>query len=48
MADTTLTGAEREVIVDTATEKRKTIIKYVVIAVLVAAAAYVIYKYVIK
>jgi len=52
MADETTTGATKEVAIDAdaqvAQDKRKKIIKTVVIVVLVSAAAWLIYKYVLK
>lgn len=49
MADETTTGAAKEVSIDTSkVEQRKKIIKTVVTIAIVAVAAWLIYKYVIK
>lgn len=49
MADETTTGAAKEISIDTSkVEQRKSIIKWVVTAAVVAVAAWLIYKYFIK
>jgi hypothetical protein len=49
MADTDLTGATKEVAVDVAAvDKRKKVIKYVIIVVVVLVAIWLVKKYVLK
>jgi len=49
MADETTTGAAKEISVDTSkVEQRKSMIKWVVTAAVVAVAAYLVWKYFIK
>jgi hypothetical protein len=48
MADTTLTGATKEIEVVPATDTKKKIIKWVLIAVAVLAAFWLVKKYLLK
>lgn len=49
MADTTITGAETDVTINNAAEdKKKKIIKIAVTVLIVAALAWVVWKYILK